>query len=232
VSVKRTAARERRALAEQAVLEATMALLGEGTQFADLTVEQIAARAGISRPAFYGHFIDKGALLIRLIETIIEPVYLEAKETLESLPSGPVFADDALRAIAQLLLPHYSLVRSVIQISTYDAEVAARWQQENDRLANLVAERIRGQQEAGLALPGDADDLAHVLVGMTLAGLGLDIGAQDPARRAALLEATILIWRRAVYGGRPNAVDPSAVDPSAVDPGAVDPGPEVPGAVD
>jgi AcrR family transcriptional regulator len=200
VTVKRNAVRERRAQAELAVLDAVRELLGEGAQFGDLTIEQIAGRAGISRPAFYGHFVDKGALLIRLIDAVIEPVYLRAEEQLEALPSGPDYADDALRTVALLLVPEIALIRSVIQASTTDTEVAARWQQTNQRVIDAISRRIRGQQEAGLALPGDADDLSYVLVTLTLAGLGLFFGGEAPERQQALIETVVTVWRRAVYG--------------------------------
>ena len=43
----------KRAAIQAAVLEATEELLSEGVSFADLGIEKIATRAGISRTAFY-----------------------------------------------------------------------------------------------------------------------------------------------------------------------------------
>ena len=55
---------------EADVLEATEALLEEGASFADLSIERIATRAGISRTAFYFYFRDKRELLMRLTEDV------------------------------------------------------------------------------------------------------------------------------------------------------------------
>ncbi len=61
---------EKRAQIEAAVLEATEALLAEGASFAELGIERIATRAGISRTAFYFYFKDKRELLVRLTEDV------------------------------------------------------------------------------------------------------------------------------------------------------------------
>lgn len=200
MTTKRLAAQQRRAQAELAVLGATRDLLTEGVQFADLTVEQIATRAGISRPAFYGHFLDKGALLIRLVETAIEPIYEQAVARLGELPSGPDYADDALRTVALLLVPEFPLIRAVIQTATTDTGVAERWKQANRRIVDAITRRIEGQQRAGLALPGNATDLSYVLVTLTLTGLGLNFGQEPAERQPELLETVVAVWRRAVYG--------------------------------
>src|SRR5687768_18516142 len=57
---------EKRAAIEASVLRATEELLSEGASFADLNIERIATRAGISRTAFYFYFRDKRELLVRL----------------------------------------------------------------------------------------------------------------------------------------------------------------------
>jgi len=61
---------EKRAAIERAVLTATEELLEEGATFAELGIERIATRAGISRTAFYFYFRDKRELLVRLTEEV------------------------------------------------------------------------------------------------------------------------------------------------------------------
>jgi TetR/AcrR family transcriptional regulator, ethionamide resistance regulator len=60
---------------QAAVLEATEALLDEGVSYADLNIERIATRAGISRTAFYFYFRDKRELLLRLTEDVVDELY-------------------------------------------------------------------------------------------------------------------------------------------------------------
>src|ERR671925_519650 len=65
----------RRKAVETGVLEATEALLAEGASYAELRIEQIARRAGISRTAFYFYFRDKRELLMRLTEDVTDELY-------------------------------------------------------------------------------------------------------------------------------------------------------------
>src|ERR687894_999984 len=93
---------EKRAAIEAAVLRATEDLLGEGSSFADLGIEKIATRAGISRTAFYFYFRDKRELLVRLTEEVNAQL-LEAASTWWS---GESDLRTALSAIAELYREH------------------------------------------------------------------------------------------------------------------------------
>ena len=68
----------KRAAVQTAVLRATEQLLGEGATYADLNIERIATRAGISRTAFYFYFADKRELLMRLSEDVTDELYAQA----------------------------------------------------------------------------------------------------------------------------------------------------------
>src|SRR4051794_9834961 len=68
----------KRQATEAAVLRATEDLLAEGSSYAELNVEKIATRAGISRTAFYFYFRDKRELLMRLTAEVNQQLYAEA----------------------------------------------------------------------------------------------------------------------------------------------------------
>ena len=61
-------------------MEATEKLLREGNSYADLSVEAIAARAGISRTTFYDYFEDKRELLLAIAMTVSAPFLREADD--------------------------------------------------------------------------------------------------------------------------------------------------------
>ena len=61
------------------MLEATEALLTEGASFAELNIERIATRGGISRTAFYFYFRDKRELLMRLTSDVNEQLMAAAE---------------------------------------------------------------------------------------------------------------------------------------------------------
>jgi AcrR family transcriptional regulator len=63
----------KRARTRAALVEAAAALIAErGMQ--DLSLEAVAARAGMSRGAFYGNFADRDALLMAVLESRWKPV--------------------------------------------------------------------------------------------------------------------------------------------------------------
>ena len=80
------AARARRAVRpsgddrEQAILETAKRLLDERS-FADISVDDLAKGAGISRPTFYFYFPSKDAVLVALVAQVITA----ADQTFQSL---------------------------------------------------------------------------------------------------------------------------------------------------
>src|ERR687894_2448154 len=93
---------ERRAAIEAGVLRATEELLEESAPFAELGIERIATRAGISRTAFYFYFRDKRELLVRLTEEVNAQLLAAAS----TWWSGESDLRSALSAIAELYREH------------------------------------------------------------------------------------------------------------------------------
>src|ERR671914_638535 len=105
---------DKRAAIEAAVLQATEALLGEGASFAELNIERIAKRSGISRTAFYFYFRDKRELLMRLTSEVNDQLMAAA----ETWWSGDADLREALARIAELYREHDALLRAVVEVST------------------------------------------------------------------------------------------------------------------
>jgi TetR/AcrR family transcriptional regulator, ethionamide resistance regulator len=185
----------KRAAIEAAVLEATEALLAEGASFAELNIERIATRAGISRTAFYFYFRDKRALLVRLTGEVNAEL-MRAADTWWS--GGEV--RDALGRIAELYEAHAALLRVVVEVATYDEEVARYWRDLIGRFVAATRERIAAEQAAGRARDGDPYALAFALIWMVERSF-YELAVHDEAPdQAALVEALGAVFTRAVYG--------------------------------
>src|SRR5919107_4803060 len=135
---------EKRAAIEAAVLRATEELLEEGASFAELGIERIATRAGISRTAFYFYFRDKRELLVRLTEE----VNAELLEAASTWWSGESDLRTALRAIAELYREHGALLRAIVEVSTYDEEVATFWRALVGRFVDASRARVPDEATA------------------------------------------------------------------------------------
>jgi len=176
---------------EAAVLRATEELLAEGSSFADLNVERIATAAGISRTAFYFYFRDKRELLMRLTAEVNQQLYEEA----DTWFTGDAAPAEAMARIAALYDEHGALLRAIVEVSTYDDEVARFWRGLVQRFVDATRTRIEAE---GAGLPAEAT--AFALVWMTERAFH-QLGVQDePVAREELVEALAGIWRRTVYG--------------------------------
>jgi TetR/AcrR family transcriptional regulator, ethionamide resistance regulator len=175
-------------------MRATEELLAEGHPFADLSVGQIAERAGRTRTAFYAYFRDKRELLMRVTSGVAEVLYDDA-DRWWSGDGGLADLEIALRNIFAEYRDHAALLRAVVEASGYDDEVAAFWR-------TLVGRFIEATEQR-LTRDGVAPDMAHgmafALVWMTERACYQQIvrgGRLDDDRLVASL---VEIWRRVLY---------------------------------
>jgi AcrR family transcriptional regulator len=183
----------RRQAVEDAVLRAAEELLGEGASFAELNVERIATRAGIGRTAFYFYFRDKRELLMRLTSDVSEQLYAVASRWFSGDDDELV---SALREIGEVYREHAALLRVIVEVSTYDDEVAEFWRGLVGRFVDATRARIEAEDAE---LPAAAT--AFALVWMTERAFHQLTVQNEPIAREELVEALAGIWRRTIYGG-------------------------------
>jgi AcrR family transcriptional regulator len=183
------------------VLRATENLLAEGTSWNDLGVERIATTAGISRTAFYFYFSDKRELLTRLAEAVMADLYREADRWFSGDgddPKGEVRT--AIENIAALYDEHRALLRVIVEVSTYDEEVAGFWREIIGRFVDATRGRIETEQAAGNVRTFPAEPTAFALVWMGERVL-YQLVVQDPEfSRQQAVDALVDIFVRTIYG--------------------------------
>jgi AcrR family transcriptional regulator len=193
---------KRRAI-EADVLQAAEALLGEGASYANLSIERIATRAGISRTAFYFYFADKRELLMRLAADVGQQLYDEA-ETWWSGSGDTAELTAALGKIAALYRAHAPLVCAIVEVSTYDPPVGVFWRELVGRFVTASAERIEAEQAAGRTDPAlDPTATAFALVWMTERSFHQMLVQEDPIPVDELVTALARVWRATVYRAQP-----------------------------
>ena len=182
---------EKRVAVEASVLRATEELLEEGASFAELGIERIATRAGISRTAFYFYFRDKRELLVRLTSDVNEELLAAAS----TWWSGSADLRTALRAIAELYREHGALLRAVVEVSTYDEEIATFWRGLVGRFADATRERIELEPGSG-DVPAAAT--AFALVWMVERSFYQQLVQGEPVPTEQLVDAIATIFERTV----------------------------------
>jgi len=91
VEAPRTAGRPRSTRAHEAIIDAVLDLLAEGTPLGDISIEAIAAKAGVGKATIYRRWAGKNELLIEAVKTL---------KTIQPLSPGGSVRDDLIRMIS------------------------------------------------------------------------------------------------------------------------------------
>jgi AcrR family transcriptional regulator len=206
----------KRQAVQAAVLAATEELLREGATYADLRIERIAKRAGISRTAFYFYFRDKRELLMRLTEDVNDLLYAQADIWWSGSGDPAAEMREALTNIARLYDEHGVLLRAIVEVSTYDEQVATFWRGMMARFVDATRRRIERELKAGAAAPGlHAQATAFSLCWMTERVFYERLVAPAVPALDELVEALCGIWVASVYAsGRAVSAPASPTPPS------------------
>jgi AcrR family transcriptional regulator len=152
----------------QSILEATEQLL-QDRGIADLSVEEIALAAGISRPAFYFYFESKYAALAEALTQVFGEIFDAARDFFA--PTGEPPETYMPRAVGQVVAvweQREALAVGMIDASSTDPGARKLWDDWLGAFMPEVAGRIDQERAAGRAPAGpSALGLARVLVLMT-----------------------------------------------------------------
>jgi AcrR family transcriptional regulator len=145
----RTSRRQRREELRESVIASALELAEQGS-FRDLTVDEIARAAGLSRSAFYTHFHDKHELLLVAVKEVSEELYLMADRWWHGVGPPAERVRRALEGVVSVYAEQSGLLRIATEVSTYDEEMRALWLDIAERFIEGTTEHILAEQEAGL----------------------------------------------------------------------------------
>jgi len=189
---RRTAyAAEQRRRGEAALLAAAEELVAAGTPFSDLSVDTISKHAGFSRATFYAYFTDKRALAIALGERLGAALQDATSEFLEGDSAD---LRQTLEGALAIFSAHAGTVRTLVEASAYDAEVATFWRALHERFGAQARDRITAARPDLDAATVAAR--AFVLIWTVERCLTEHLAAPQ-VEEAALFDALELVWRAA-----------------------------------
>jgi len=173
----------RRAETEAAVLEAVERLLRDGAGFTELSVQRIAAEAGIARSTFYLCFRDKSDVLLRLTSTLKDDIFAMGAQW---NPVGPGGGVDGLAELYSRQLAYYRdrapIMAAITEVTAYDEEFREANVRSIRRFAQRITGRLRKERDAGRLSAG----VDPAVAGQVLAWSGEQVIARqvsigDPA---------------------------------------------------
>ncbi len=182
-----------------AVRRATLGLV-EDQPFKDLSVEEIARAAGLSRSAFYFYFRDKRDLLMAVAEEVADDLYREADRWWHGEGPPETLISVALEGAVAVYERHAGLIRVATEVSTYDEEVGRFWRELMGRFVVATADHLRREQTAGRMRPLDPDTTAESLVWMMERCCYMYIARGERSARE-LIDSLTAVWAAALYPG-------------------------------
>jgi AcrR family transcriptional regulator len=190
---------------EAAILECAWTLLAT-KPVADITIEEIAAGAGISRPTFYFYFESRDAVIKSLGEQVVGELIDTVSTSLGTRDSAP---ETVIRAMTAAYMQRWRrqgpILRAMAPLYESDPEHRAFWDKVSGRIADTMAASIEAERARGRALPGPpaARDLARALIALLWrSGYELSLTPASKRADAKVVDTVATICLRAIYGDR------------------------------
>lgn len=192
--------------AERAILAAARAFLAEHP-FREMKVEDVMARTGLSRPAFYAYFGDRYELVTRLLEGIGGLLFAVDRRWLVGDPGvgreeSAAILREALRGGAETFRSYGPVLRAISDAASYDGRVEEVYRFGLlERLVAAVAGRI-ARDVAGGITPAELDpqEAARALVMMTERYLIDAYGTPRANDSDAVVRTLQRVWISTLYG--------------------------------
>ncbi len=175
--------------------------LADKRSFRDLTVDEIARSAGLSRSAFYTHFQDKQELLLVALEEASEQLYEMAERWWHGVGPPAERVRRAIEGVVSVYAEHAAVLRIATEVSTYDEEVRALWLGIAERFIEATADHVRSEQDVGL-IPRTLDPrtTAESLFWMAERSCYMYLGSRERTPRA-VVKGLAPVWTAALYPG-------------------------------
>jgi AcrR family transcriptional regulator len=188
---------------ERAILETTERLLEE-RPLSEISVDDLAKGAGISRPTFYFYFPSKDAVVLAIIDRLVAAAAGSREQALKTLAAG-----DPRAGLRQALEDLYSAFRSrravtlaAAELRMTNPEARALWAEVMEGWVADVTAVIEAERARGAAPPGEpARDIAIALVQMNERVQYATFADESPSlEQDRVLDVLVEIWLRAIYG--------------------------------
>jgi AcrR family transcriptional regulator len=190
---------------ELAILATAERLLAD-RPLREISVDDLARGAGISRPTFYFYFASKDAVLLTLLDRVVAEADAVTRAAFSEPASGPREAwRRAITAYYETFRAHRPLTLAWAEARPTNTEIRELWAQVLDNWVAQCAAAIEAERARGAAPAGPpARDLAVVLNSMNERVLYATFSGDGPAvAEDGVVEVLLEVWLRTIYGDAP-----------------------------
>ena len=187
----------------QAAILGTAVRLLEQKKFTDISVDDLAKGAGLSRPTFYFYFPSKEAVLLSLLDPLIQQADKGFDGAMEALPADPRRAFRVgIKTFFDAFAAYPVMARAGADAFATSPEARASWARFMQKWIHQTAALITAERERGVApdtIP--ALDLATSLNWMNERTMMATISREDGAlARDRIIDTLTHVWLTSIYG--------------------------------
>ena len=168
----------------------------------EISIDDLARGAGLSRPTFYFYFESKEAVVLALLDRVAEEARVVREAALAKATLVPEIWTLGVGSILETFTEHRSLALAVTQMAPESEAVRELWGRILEEFIADTSMGIESEVLRGRALPGiDPRSLSVALVLLTertFVSAVADLEPNLPADQA--LDVVLKIWSRAIYG--------------------------------
>jgi TetR/AcrR family transcriptional regulator, ethionamide resistance regulator len=187
---------------ERAILETAERLLHERALH-EVSVDDLARGAGISRPTFYFYFSSKEAVLLTLLDRMVDEARGRMGEALERFPEDPPrWLRAGIMAIYETFSSHRAVTVAGADALATSVEARELWAEVMEGFVQVTTAVIESERARGSAPGGvPARDLSIALNRMNERVFLSTLAGQAPAvDEANVLDVLVAAWLGAIYG--------------------------------
>jgi TetR/AcrR family transcriptional regulator, ethionamide resistance regulator len=188
---------------ERTILETAERLLGE-RPLSEISVDDLARGAGISRPTFYFYFPSKDAVVLTIIDRLVAAAAGSREEAIATLAEGEPRAGlrKALANLYAAFREREAVTLAAAELRTTNEEARKLWSEVMEGWVTDVTAVIEAERARGAAPPGQpARDMAIALVQMNERAQYATFTGESPSLEDERVIAVLVdIWLRAIYG--------------------------------
>lgn len=187
---------------QRAILVAAERLLDK-KDFAEVTIDDLARGAGISRPTFYFYFASKQAVLLALLDQVAHEAEKRSAHVFDDLATAPSAAwRRAIKAFAETFTVHRGVSVAAAAARSSQPELAAEWAMLTDRWIEATAVAIQAERGRGASSEGPAP--RSLATALNLLNERVIIAALNESDLPRAAEETVdtleHIWLSSIYG--------------------------------
>jgi AcrR family transcriptional regulator len=160
----------------------------------ELTIDEVMAGTGLSRPAFYVYFRDRHDLVLKLIQEIGAELFEMADRWLKG---GDLHA--GVDGVVAVYAKHGRVLRAISDAAVDDPDVESAYHGLVHRFIDATADHIRAEQRSGRSQGMIARRTAAALVWMNERYLSMCLGGPKQQRARDVADTLSQIWTRTLY---------------------------------